>query len=73
MHRLAQFPGRRHDPRRRLRQRKFVKQAAEASLAVGHAIMFEVRQCEAGASLQPAAHTRKQKSLLVNRQQHIEL
>ncbi len=61
-----------HDSRCRLRQPQSIEQPAEAGLAVRGAVALETRQRQPDAILQPLLRAREQKSLLVNRQQHIE-
>jgi hypothetical protein len=49
------------------------EQPAEAGLAVRGAIVFDARQRQADARLQPLRHAREQKSRLMARRQLIEL
>src|SRR6185437_678234 len=70
--RRAQSAVRGNNRRLGLRQSQFIEQPAEGGLAVRDAIIFERRQREACASLEPLGGTRKQKSLLVGRQQDVE-
>ena len=62
-----------HDPRRRLRQAELIEQPAEAGLAVRGAVARKIRQRQPDATLETLPHARKQKSLLMGRQQHVEM
>jgi hypothetical protein len=61
-----------HDARDRLRQAQSIEQPAESGLAVRGAITFEAWQREADATLQPLPRAGEQKSLFMDRQQHVE-
>src|SRR5258707_14691135 len=61
-----------HDCCRRLRQAQLIEHPAESRLAVCGAIADKTWQRQSGAMPQPFLHAREQKSLFVDRQQHIE-
>src|SRR6266403_3699226 len=62
-----------HDCCRRLRQAQLIDQPAESGLAMCGAIADKIWQRQSGAMSQPFLHAREQKSLFVDRQQHIEM
>ena len=70
---LSEFGCRGSDPRGRLRQAQLVEQPAEAGFAMHGAVACKVWRGQPGAALQPLPHAREQKSLLMDRQQHIEM
>src|SRR5260370_5600913 len=62
-----------HDCCRRLGKAKPIEQPAESRLAMCGAIAVKTWQRQSGAMPQPFLHAREQKSLFVDRQQHIEM
>ena len=70
---VAQFTCGFHDSRGRLRQTQSIEQPAKCGLAVRDAVAGKTRQRQPGAILQTLPRAGKQKSLFVNRQQHIEM
>jgi hypothetical protein len=70
---VAQLIGGFHDARYRLGQVQLIEQPAESRLAMRGAIADKTWQRQSGAMTQPFLHAREQKSLFVDRQQHIEM
>src|SRR5260370_34157839 len=62
-----------HDCCGGLGQAQLIEQPAESRLAMCGAITVKTWQRQSGAMPQPFLHAREQKSLFVDRQQHIEM
>src|SRR5258708_30231416 len=62
-----------HDCCRGLGQAQLIEQPAEPRLTMCGAIAVKTWQRQSGATFQPFLHAREQKSLFMDRQQHIEM
>jgi hypothetical protein len=60
-------------PASALRQAQFIEQPVESGLAVRHAVAAKSRQRQSDTILQTLSRARKQKSLLMDWQQHVEM